>query len=544
MVFKSNRRGFVQQVAAIGAAASVPVFALHTRPALAQGVRTLTVGWDSDVDSLDPTVFKSIGGYAVQCNIYDGPLTWKVSPTPGLPDLPSSRPGEFEGNVAESWAFERNGATLVLKIRRGMTFPSGRPITAESVKFMLDRALLSSGYMRFVLPRMLRVSAPGDFVVRDSHTLAINMPAPTPMALEMMSLMTTGLLDEALVKEHATADDQWAGNWLKFNGAGSGPYQIVSKTPGVGVIMEARKDHWAGAPYFQRVELKFIPSEADRVLLLKRRAIDLVIGRPGLGPKSIASLKNEPGLKTITVPDTSGHWVCMNETKAPFNNVLVRRAINYAIPINAIIPNVLQGFGTAMKSPLPALTPGYDGTLSPFKYDIEKAKALMKEAGLGDKPIPVKLSCRLGWEAHEQAAVWIQQELQKIGFQVSIERQTDAAMRQLASNGQLELSIETFLSWVNDPFFLLNVLFHSKSKGTNTAFYNNPAFDKIIDDNFHEPDREKRMAAAKEAQKILIDDAVIGFLWHDSWTRVMRSDLVGVEKRWDGFERFRNLKLA
>ena len=66
--------------------------------------------------------------------------------------------------------------------------------------------------------------------------------------------------------------------------------------------------------------------------------------------------------------------------------------------------------------------------------------------------------------------------------------------------------------------------------------------DKLIDDNMHQTDPQKRLAAAREAQKILIDDAVWGFLWYDSWTRVMRSDLVGLEKRWDTFERYYAVK--
>jgi peptide/nickel transport system substrate-binding protein len=76
------------------------------------------------------------------------------------------------------------------------------------------------------------------------------------------------------------------------------------------------------------------------------------------------------------------------------------------------------------------------------------------------------------------------------------------------------------------------------------AFYSNPALDKLIDDNLHEPDRHRRLAAAREAQQILIDDALWGFLWYDSWTRVMKADLSGVEKRWDTFERYSAMRRA
>ena len=94
-----------------------------------------------------------------------------------------------------------------------------------------------------------------------------------------------------------------------------------------------------------------------------------------------------------------------------------------------------------MNSPVPALTPGHDGKLSPYKFDLDKAKALMKEAGVST-PVTLDLAVRIGWQPHEEAAVWIQRELEKIGFKINITRQTDATFRQLASKGDLQLSIE------------------------------------------------------------------------------------------------------
>ena len=150
----------------------------------------------------------------------------------------------------------------------------------------------------------------------------------------------------------------------------------------------------------------------------------------------------------------------------------------------------------------------------------------------------------VGWQPHEQAAVWIQTELEKIGFKVNITKETDATFRQVASKGDHQLSIEAWQSWINDPLYHLFFNFHSTAKGTNTAFYSNPAVDKLIEENMHETDKTKRMAAVKSLQELLIGDAVWGHLWYDNWTRVMRTDLVGIEKRWDTFERYFNMKLA
>lgn len=535
-----NRRDFLGTSAAAGATLIGPGLAA---PALAQEPRTLTVAWDTDIDTLDPASFKSIGAYTVQANIYDSPLMWKVDPVKGQPGLYRSRPGEFDGSIARAWSFEDNGATLVMKIRQGIKFPSGRPVDGAAVKYMLDRGLQSPGYMRIVLPLLLRVTKPEQFELRDAETVAIHMPAPSPLALDAMALANDALLDPEEVKAHATKEDPWAAAWLKRNTAGVGPYTLVKNEPGVEIVLEASKNYWRPQPYFQRIVCKFVPNESDRLLLLKRKAIDFVAGRSGLSPRSIKSVQGETGLKIYTVPDTTCHWLSMNCGKPPFDNAKVRQAVNYAIPIQAIIPNVLFGYGAQMKSPVPSLTPGYDPTLSPYKYDLAKAQALMKQSGV-TLPLQVDLAVRIGWQPHEEASVWIQHELEKIGFKVNIVKETDATFRQMASQGKHHLSIESWQSWINDPFYHLYFNFHSKAKTTNTSFYSNPELDKVIDANMFEPDHAKRMQGAKQAQKILIDDGVWGFLWYDNWTRVMRSNLVGIEKRWDTFERFYAMKFA
>jgi peptide/nickel transport system substrate-binding protein len=525
-----------------GAAAGLGSFTV-LRGAAAQDPRTLVVAGDSDIDTLDPHVFKSVGAYGVQANIYDSPLSWRVRPVEGRAGLARSQPGEYEPGIAEAWSFENDGATIVLTLRQGLRFPSGRPVDAAALKYSFDRALQSPGYMRVVLPLLTRIGSPDAFEVRDPRTIAVKMPGPTPLGIEVLALITNSLLDPDLVQQHVTAADPWAADWLKRNAAGLGPYTLTKNEPGVEVVLEATPGHWR-EPHFRRVVIKFIPSEADRVLLLRRRAVDMIVGRPGLSPRSVRSLDGAPGLQTVNLPDTICHWLSMNCQKPPFDNPKVRLAVNYAIPIQAILPNVLQGFGAQMKSPLPALMPGHDGTLSPFSHDIEKGRALLREAGLGAAPIPVTLAIRVGWQPHEQAATWLQPELEKLGFRVTLARETDAAFRQTATRGDHQLAIESWQSWVNDPFFHLFFNFHSRARGTNTSFYANPAMDALIDANMHETNTEKRLAAAREAQRLLIADGVWGFLWVDNWTRVARADLTGIEKRWDTFDRFYNLRLG
>jgi peptide/nickel transport system substrate-binding protein len=514
------------------------------RHAEAQDKRTVVVAWDSDIDTLDPASFKTQGGYVTVANTTDGPLSWKVRPIEGKPGLFRSVPGEWDGHLAESWAMEDGGATMVFKVRRGAKFPSGKPVNAHAFKYSFDRGLLSPGYMKLIFPTLIQVTSPDQFAVRDDYTFAVKMKAPSPMGLDTVTLSNNAILDPDEVKAQATKEDPWATEWLKRNIASVGPYRLVKNEPGVEIVMEATADYWRPRPYFERVVLKLIPNEADRVLLLKRKAVDLVAGRPGLSPKNAKSFEGEAGFKVFSVPDTTCHYLCMNQKKPPFDNKLVRQAVNYAIPIQAILPNVLHGYGIQMKSPIPSLTPTYLGDYSPYKHDPTKAKALMKEAGMDKGPIPVDLAIRVGWPTHEQASIWLQRELEQIGFKVNIVKETDATFRQLAIKGDHQLSVEAWQSWINDPFYHLTFLFNSRSKFTNLSFYSNPALDKLIDDNMHETRADKRATASRDAQKILLDDAVWGLLWYENWTRVASGDLTGLEKRWDTFERYYALKRA
>lgn len=510
------------------------------RRANAAEEKTLIVAWDTEIDTLDPASFKTIGGYTTVANIYDTPIYWGVSPIPNKEGFFLSKPGDFTPRLAESWTKEKDGATLVFKVRKGVKFPTGNPVTAHAFKYSFDRGLQSPGYMRIVIPSLLAIDSPDQFEVRDDYTFTIKMKKPNPMDLDIIALSNNAILDPAEVKKHATKEDPWAADWLKRNAIGGGPYTLVKNTPGVEVILEANKGYWQKPPYFERIVLKFVPNEADRVMLIKRKSVDIVVGRPGLSPKNVKSLEGEQGLKIFSVPDTTCHFLSMNQQKPPYNNVKIRQAINYAIPIEAIMPNVLFGYGRQMKSPVPDLTPSYDTSTNKYKFDLEKARALLKEAGF-EKGFTTNMAIRVGWAPHEQAAIWIQREFEKIGIKVNIVKETDATFRQSMSKGDHEISIESWQSWVNDPFYHLQFNFHSKAKGTNVNFYSNPVVDKLIEENTHEPNIEKRNAASREVQKILIEEAVWGFLWYDNWTRVMKSDLFGLEKRWDTFERYHSV---
>src|SRR5687767_4355387 len=166
MSTRMDRRSFLKVTAGAAALAG----AVNPRGAQAQDKRTLVVAWDTDIDTLDPAQFKAIGGYVTIANCYDTPIAGKVQPIDGKPGFAISRPAQSRSAVAESTAMERKGSTIVLKVRRGLKFPSGRPVTAHSIKYCFDRGLQSPGYMRLLFPSLIGVKSPEQFEVRDEST--------------------------------------------------------------------------------------------------------------------------------------------------------------------------------------------------------------------------------------------------------------------------------------------------------------------------------------------------------------------------------------
>src|SRR5437867_10533300 len=121
-----DRRSFLKVTGGAAALLAAGPAVVRPRPSEAQDPNTLVAAWDSDIDTLDPSALKSNGGYVTIANSCDGPIGWKVRPIEGRPGFFRSRPGEFDGMLAESWKEADDGATLVLRVRRGVKFPSGR----------------------------------------------------------------------------------------------------------------------------------------------------------------------------------------------------------------------------------------------------------------------------------------------------------------------------------------------------------------------------------------------------------------------------------
>ena len=424
-------------------------------------------------------------------------------------------------------AFEKDGATVVLKVRPGVKFPSGRPVDAAALKYSLDRAPAVAGL------HALHDSAPARRSPSRSRSWCATIhrrhqhegPTPQPMVLNLLALINNTLLDPEMVKANATEKDPWATDWCKRNAAGSGPYTLVNNDAG-----RRDRDRGAQGPLARRAAVRARRLQVRAQRGRPRAAAEAQGDRHGGRPSRPVAAQHQDRSRTskdfkiVTVPDTTCHWLCMNSRQEAVRQRQGAPGDQLRDPDPAIMPNVLMGYGAQMKSPVPSLTPGYDGTLSPYKYDIDKAKALMKEAGVGKTPIDARpggarrlAAARAGGgldpeRAGEDRLQDQHHEADRRHLPPARQQGRPAALdRDPGSRGSTIRSIHLFRCST------------ATVKGTNTAFYSNPALDKLLDDNMHETDKTSAWPPSRAAQKIVIDDAVWGLLWYDNWTRVMRN---------------------
>lgn len=209
-------------------------------------------------------------------------------------------------------------------------------------------------------------------------------------------------------------------------------------------------------------------------------------------------------------------YLCLNNELAPLDNVLVRRAMNYAINRERIA-SFLAGRATIARGALPPGMPGYNDKLFRYDYNPEKARQLLKQANYQDKPLTLWYSTREGW--YEKAAQSIKADLAAVGMTIDLKGVRYPELKaQAGKRKNLHLSLMGWLQDFPDPSNFLDVLFNKASitptASQNRAFYSNPKVNKLLNEALTESNRPKRLKMYQEAEKIIVDDAPWVFLHH------------------------------
>ncbi len=407
-----------------------------------------------------------------------------------------------------------NDTTWEFKLRRGVKFHDGTVMTANDVKFSIDRmidpnvkALFGTFYTTLK-----------DVTAIDDSTIRITTKSPDPLLLNRLAMSMFILPSELFKKQGAETFFQ--------HPIGTGPFKFVSWNRNDRMIFEANPSYWDGPPKVKRLVIRPVPEVSARIAELQTGNADVI---SGVSPFLVPKLKDTPNVAIQSVLSGRVIFVYINcFGQDALKNKKVRQALNYAIDRKSIIDNILTGSGVPNAVGLTNYHFGFDPTLKPYPYDPAKAKKLLAEAGYPNG-FKIEFDSPSGrYLMDKEISEAIMKMLNAIGVQTELKVMEWGTLVQIYSGKKLkDLG---FIGWGNTL---------SDADGTLTPYYGNaaspfsyfstPSLASKINQARTTMDSKKRIALYKQIQAELFDEAPLIYLYQqiDNW---------GVSKELKGFQ--------
>jgi peptide/nickel transport system substrate-binding protein len=458
-------------------------------PGAALAARTdITVGMVLEPTGLDPTSGNAAATDEVTyANIFEG-LT-RIDET-----------GAVQPDLAKSWDIAKDGLTYTFHLQDGVRFHDGTPLTADVVKFSLDRTTAegSTNGQKQLFAAIDTVEAV------DPLTVKVTLKHPQGNLLYNLAWGDAEIVAPSSAATNAT------------NPVGTGPFKFVGWVKGDRVDLEKNPDYWGTPARLDKATFKFISDPTAAFAALMAGDVDAFPNFPA--PETLAQFKSDPRF-SVTIGTTEGETIlAMNNGKKPFDDLKVRQAMSYAIDRKAIVDGAMFGYGTPIGSHYSPADPGYVDFTGVYAYNPDKAKALLREAGYPDGfkvtlKLPPPSYARRGGEI-------IAQQLKAVGVDAEI------------------IPVE-WAQWLSDVFknrnYDLTIVSHTEPADYATYArddyyfdYHSDAVKALMDKLNLATDAETRNALIGDIQKKIADDAVNVFLFELAKTGVWNAKIKGL----------------
>lgn len=477
-----------------------------------------------DVISLDPAEIFEITTSEILTNTYERLITTDPKdPTKIIPQ------------VAESWTISEDGKTITFKIKQGLKFASGNPLTAHDAVYSLQRAIKLDLSPAFIISQFglnkdnvdKLVTAPDDYTVVFSTEETF---APS-FVLNGLSSSVASIVDSKLVEEHAVKVEKtdakpfgtdFGYDWLKRNYAGSGVYRLKEWRSNEVILLERNENYSGPKPAVERAIYRHVKESMSQRLLLQAGDIDVA---RNLEPGDIAEFAKNSDFKVLSAPKGRTYYLTANQNVPNLAKPEVRQAIKYLVDYDAIENTLIKGIGRTHQSFLPL---GMFGAIDdkPFKLDVDKAKQLLSDAGLQDG-FSVTLDVR-NTQPNVGIAESIQQTFAKAGIKVEL-LQGDGKLtttKVRARKHQLSLGIWGPDYW--DPHTNASTFSYNPDNGDEVSMkttawrssWDIPEMSKATMDAAKETDTAKREKMYHKIQKDFQDTSPFVMLYQQIETAV------------------------
>jgi len=413
--------------------------------------------------------------------------------------------------LATGYTVSADKLTYTIKLRSGVKFSNGQPMTAADVKFSIDQDTKTGsdgwGYINAAIKQVTAV---------DPATVQISLKYPWAPLIADLSLFSNGIIPNNYAGKSAAA----------FYNApiGTGPFEWSSWQKGQSIKLVKNPHYWQpGKPYLDSVEFDVVPDANTRQLQLQGKQADIDT-YPDFS--QFSTLKNTPGIVATAFPSTEVDYLAMNELKAPFKDPHVRQAISYAIDRNALVKAVLFGIGKPANSLLMPGLPYYDGT-GGETYDLAKAKQALAESSV-PHGFTTTMEISSGNANQATVAQIVQSELKPLGITVNIQ-QLDPTAAHAASEGTgYEMDYSAWTMDIPDPDEWTSFAV-DPSGGARSAFtsYTNASVISLNKQAEQQTDPTKRAELYSQLQQQTSKDAFLAYLFYPPYLYATTNNVHG-----------------
>ena len=477
---------------------------------------TLTFAQETDPRGLDPALIDDGESTEVTQCIFEGLTQYAKDSTEVLPCL------------AKSWEVSDDGLVYTFTLQEGVKFQDGSPFNAEAVKFNIERqmeslnadAVANMPYATFCFGYVKSVDVVSDLVVK----VTLSQPY-TPFLANLAMGPGAPMVSPTALNNDPTKD-------MMDNPVGTGPYKFVEWQKGTSLTLEANPDYWGEKPTLDKIVFQFIENNATRVSALINGDVDAITN---VDPASLPMV--QAASDSVTLLQQAGmniNYMAFNVSRPPFDNLQLRKAVVEAINVPELVQALYQGTAQPANSIMPLFMPGAAPDVKPYAYDPEASKADLA-AGLkatGQSSLNITMIAYTNARGYNTAtgstlAAAIQQYLTKVGINVTINQYDWTTYKTKAAQGEGDI---IFYGWGGDngdPDNFMNLL-AVQDRAMNVSGYNNPDYNKLIDEAASMPNGDARNALYQQCEQIVAQDAVWLPISHSTVTAACSNKVHGM----------------
>jgi peptide/nickel transport system substrate-binding protein len=450
--------------------------------------------------------------------------------------------------LAESWTVSPDSLTIDFKLRHGITFSDGSPFTADDVIFTFDLMRdpkIEDPIYKVGTERLDRVEKTGDYSVR--------FVFKEPYFQSFLMCSSSQILSKAFYSKYSPTDFNRSTGLV----LGTGPYRLADPTswrpePGQPIVLVRNERYWGPTPSFDRLVWNVVEEPAARVTAFRNGDIDFLGGQNGPPtPEQYDQLSHDAGLLTKTqhwdlnTPVDGYYYIGWNErvnntaTPSPFADVRVRKAMTLLTDRQAILKNIIHGYGAVMSGPFPPMTPQCDPSIKPLPYDPAAAEQLLAEAGFhkqddrligpDGQPLTFKMTYNSNSEQRRRIASLLHDAYAKAGIDAEPDPAEWSVFLKRMDDRQYQVLLGAWGGAIEDDVY--EVFHSSQIAGTGEDFihFSSPEVDAAIEKARTAPDDASGMALWHVVHRLLAEQQPYTFLYIGNELDFLNNRIHGAE---------------